>query len=486
MRYSTIIVVLAGILTTIPAVAEEFPVGKEFSVKSLYAGPADRCAVYLPPDYTKEKLWPTVICYHGRGGGPTTLPYRNFVESKNFVLIGTDYYWNSMDTNSKIDEDVANAKKLFGKMMDKFSLHPNYVFLAGNSAGGFLVSGIMEENPSLWAGLMILGAGRYEHLHERPSVPGLSAKNLFGGFHIAAPNSPKRNGFQRMPIYIGAGESDPNHWWAEKAASYYQQKGAAVIFETYPGGHGSYPKTKTISRFFEEFGPLREARSNLDQAKKNQEKGDLGIAYEKFKNASSIPGDYDLTKEAGKSADELKKQAEDLFSEAEKASQEERYQDAIKALKKVSSLFRGSEEIEQRASRALVPLLRSPEKQKIIARAKLNDRANYLEKEGRQAEGKKDYLKAFKIYEHYLIRFQEADRYPIVQKHYFSLKTDPVVGSILEVQKKERDCQNWFNMAKNFLRAGKEERARKYLEKIIQENDSLWAEKARTILERIS
>ncbi len=445
-------------------------------VETPSAGPCGYCTVSLPENYDPEKLWPTVFCYHGRNGRPTTFPYEKFTDGKNFVLVGVDYYWNSMDTNSRIDRDEANAKQLVQDLSKKFSIHPNYVFLAGNSAGGFLASGIAEKDPSLWAGLMILGSGRYENLHKRPTLPGFGSQRLFGGFHIAVPRK-KRTGLNGMPIYVGAGSSDENHKWAKWAVSYYKSRGASVIFETWSGGHGHYPETEILNRWFEEFGPLREAKAKTAQAEKAEERGDLGEAYQNYREAAYIPGDYALVQEAGQTAEEIKKKADDLFSEAEKASKEGRKQDAVKALRKASHIFRGCD-FGLKAKSALVPILKKDN---------TNDtKANQLEKRARSAESKGDYLTAFKLYQAYLSHFQKAKRYPLVRKHFLELKEDPDIRKALENQREELMCQNWFNMAKNFLRAGKEKKAREYLQKILNRGESKWTDKARSILERIS
>jgi len=465
--------------------------GHEEKIPDPRVGRLGFYVVYFPPNYDPTKKWPAIFCYHGLNSPPTTLPYRDFVEGKNFVIVGMDYFWDSMNASSKIDRDVELAKRFVPALVKKYNLDPNYLIVAGNSAGGFAASGIAERTLSFWRGIMILGAGRYDDLHQRPKTPSVflnpKVAKIYGSSFVVPPGSSKKGekSLNGMPVYIGVGEHDVNWSWADKAGQYYQSKGANITFETYKGlGHGSYPLTDVLCQWLLQKGPYGEGRKEFELAQKAKLLGELGEAYIRYQRAASA-GDYDFSAEARKEAKRLKEKAENLLGNARKLASQGEYQKALQSYSQVSKMFRFSE-FEKRARQGILLIGRNPKTRESIELKKINARANLLEKKAREAEKKKDYLTAFALYERYLVLFQRAQRYEIVKNHFEKLKADPEVQELVKKQKEERDCQNWYNLAENFLRSGEREKGKEYLLKIIQTYPvSSWAEKARKRLETI-
>ena len=47
--------------------------------------------VYVPQDYTPDRAWPVIFCYHGAGGSAGTFPFQQVTRGKGFIIIGMNY-----------------------------------------------------------------------------------------------------------------------------------------------------------------------------------------------------------------------------------------------------------------------------------------------------------------------------------------------------------------------------------------------------------
>ena len=189
----------------------------------------DHFMVYVPSDYTDERDWPVIFCYHGQSGQPTTWPMRQAIRGKGFIVIGMGYvptkkkmtrgqYMNLLKREKR---SVLEVKKYVGEHL---RVDEKRLFVTGFSKGGWHSANMVEASPRGWAGAVIFAAGR------RGIVQPASKKALRG-----------------KPIYIGAGENDVNMKAAKKAAAYYRRLGAEVTFEEFKGaGHSFDPSGSEI------------------------------------------------------------------------------------------------------------------------------------------------------------------------------------------------------------------------------------------------
>ncbi len=185
----------------------------------------DSFLVYVPSDYNDNQDWPVIFFYHGQGGKPTTWPFKDITGGKGFIIIGMAYvpghdkpmtegqYINYIKQLRKsaleVRKYVSGYLKIDGKRL----------FIAGCSMGGWYTSSIFESSSKAWAGVAILAAGRSQNAHLITAETG-------------------RIAVRGKPVYIGAGERDPNLDAARKARAYYERYGADVTFEQYQGqGH---------------------------------------------------------------------------------------------------------------------------------------------------------------------------------------------------------------------------------------------------------
>jgi predicted esterase len=163
---------------------------------------------WVPKDYTPDRSWPIIYCYHGMGQTAVVWPFRNLTDRVGFILVGMEYVKSSRTAAQRTDDELANLKRIHNLLAKRLQINDRRQFIGGFSMGGWWTSVIAEKEPTLFAGVIILGAGRP------------------GG------NPPKMTG---LPIFIGIGENDPSRQGAEVAAAFYRGKGAAVTLEIFKG-----------------------------------------------------------------------------------------------------------------------------------------------------------------------------------------------------------------------------------------------------------
>jgi len=328
-----------------------FAPGEETRVNDASVGPSGHYLVYVPPEYTPDRAWPILFTYHGQGGKPTTEPLRGFLDGKGFLIVGMDYWWDSMDKSAKIDRDIDIVKHVASQVSARLKVNAQQAIIGGTSAGGWASSGIAEAAPTLWAGLVILGSGRYGDIRGQRPLPTFTG-SPFLGRGIRKPSGPS---FTGKGVYVGDGRSDINYDWAKKAADYYRAQEADVTFETYDGGHGTYPKSKQLIDFLWNTGPLKQAKADIAEARAAESGGRLGQALAKYLKAAEGSGGNDLGAEAAKAAEKIARQADLQLSEAEADAAAQRIAEAIVHYTQVINKYDGTQYAE-RARQAVAAL----------------------------------------------------------------------------------------------------------------------------------
>ena len=240
--------------------AEEYSAGREYDV--VLPGSGNSMKVYVPANYDSSRKWPLVVFYHGMNGSPTTDCIARHCEGSDFIVAGVTYCEKQAakmtreQHNAYIERERKNFRSAVLWVKNNLSLDTGRVFLGGISKGGWTTSFVGEREMQNLAGFIILLAGR-----QRGAVPGPQ----------------KMDGF---PVYIGAGEDDPNVISASHASGFYQHCGAAVCFEEYAGiGHQSPQKAKLLSQWLEAYGLLSHPWIESDEIQKRKEH--YKYAYEK-------------------------------------------------------------------------------------------------------------------------------------------------------------------------------------------------------------
>jgi dienelactone hydrolase len=242
--------------------------------------------------------------------------------------------------------------------------------------------------------------------------------------------------FRNKPIYVGAGTQDANFPHARKAASVYEAAGAKVTFEEYPGlGHTMKMDSAILRDWLWTNGPVRLAKSRLAAARSAETLGRLGKAYALYRELALISDKDEPCVAAAAAAKAIGEQAEKKLAEGVKAMAEKRYGEAARALALLATRYEGSA-FGERADRLIKNLQSDPAARAAIEQSKLEP-----------------------------------------------AKTQP---PDLPAPEAARECLAWLRMADNYLAAGKPDRAREYLQKILDKHAGTdWAAQARERLAKI-
>lgn len=194
----------------------------------------DHFIVYVPTDYTEEKSWPVIFCYHGKSGQPTTWPFRQATRGEGFIIIGMGYFPRPKGKITKgqysdyVKSERRSVLEVKRYVREHLRIDEKRLFVTGFSMGGWHSSLLLESSPKVWAGGVIFAAGRSRNVN-------------------AITTAANKGALRGKPIYIGAGENDVNLKSARKAAAYYRKLGAEVTFEEFEGhGHSFDPSKSEI------------------------------------------------------------------------------------------------------------------------------------------------------------------------------------------------------------------------------------------------
>ena len=416
--------------------------------------------VYVPADYTRDRSWPLIFCYHGQNGRPTSWPFKEVTDGRGFIVVGMGYQkppaerMTTRQFDAYVASEVAAMRAAGAYVARRLNVDRKRLFIGGFSKGGWSTSTIAEASLGTWAGICILGAGRHR-------------------FHLPL-RQPR--GIRGKPIYIGVGQRDTNRPHGESGAKFYRKAGARVTYEEYPGlGHQMKTDSRVLREWLRELGYLKGTKSQLAAARRAETAGRLGRAYTLYHQLAQLSDTNAACLAAAKGAKAIVQKAEERLAEAERAVAGERHAEAIKLLLELSTRYEGSD-FGDRAKRCLETLPSSPAVRDALRRAKVDAEAEPLEAEAAAAESARNFDKAIRLYRQYLEKFPKATRAAAVRKTLAALRS----------QQAGRHCRVWLNLADNYIRAGRADRAKPYLKKIIDRyGDTDWADGARRRLRKL-
>lgn len=204
----------------LPLASLAFETGREVPVDLKLAGGA---AVWFVPDGTATNArLPVIYCYPGMAQDASTEAFRDFTGGRNLVLVGIPHpdKGPAPAAGPGSEAYVEHLRAEFARVrtwtLANLPADPRRQFMGGISKGGFTASMLGERELSSLSGLILLLAGR-------PYSPS---------------TIPPGANYRGKPIYLGAGESDPNLRGARLSAEFFLRQGAVVTLEEFPGiGH---------------------------------------------------------------------------------------------------------------------------------------------------------------------------------------------------------------------------------------------------------
>ena len=307
----------------------DFPAGKETKIEDASIGGDGYYLVYVPSDYTPDRTWPLVVCYHGLNGKVTTWPFKNVLGGKRCIVVGMEYHERGSG-GSGGSRDVENVKRILPPLVKKLKVDTEQLFIGGFSKGGFTTNQIAGQTLSLWAGILILGAGG-----SGPGGPG-SCKG--------------------KAVYVGVGETDQFRASAETAVASYKRLGAKVTFEIYKGlGHAVDAKSEVMRDWFLANTEFRTVEPAIAASKELVKRKKVGLAYKALKDAAAMSDTFGLCQEAARQAQALAEAFEKRFAEAEQAAANKQVPRAAAILRVLVREFAGCD-LGERAKKRIPEL----------------------------------------------------------------------------------------------------------------------------------
>lgn len=424
--------------------------------------------IYVPRDYTPDRPWPVVFCYHGYQGKPTTWPIRQMTDGRGVIVVGMDHaseaYHNSPARGTA--HQPAEIER-FNTVLDILDRHLNIerrrVFMAGFSQGGYTTSVLGEAMLDQLAGLIILGAGRSKGTNDPPS--------------------PRR--IRNLPIFIGAGEDDDPHGpRAERAERLYRDWGADVTADFWPGtGHTAKTDAPALGEWLIEHDLTALLPHDFERARR-LERDDRVRAYHAYRVLAQIADDHPVCQQAREAADAIAADANASIDEAEAALENGRVDEAIRLLLLAREAHAGLDAAE-RADALLHTIADDPELDDAYGRRIAAMIGRTLRRDAQDAIRAGEQAEAVAMYEQYVEQFPDARDAVAVQSQIDRLKSDP--DTIAQIRDAEaidaaRPLMEW---AETFLACGQPDRAEPLLLRIVDEHpDTTFADRAATWLDR--
>lgn len=401
--------------------------------------------LYIPSDYVPARKWPVIFNYHGLGNQPTAEPFKSLTDGKGFIVVGMEYEDREIRM-PQVEKNLPNLLRIRDALSKKVQMDEKLLFIGGVSQGGFRSADYGEASLDTWAGMIILAAGRGVDAFSHPE------------------RNPRYGG---KPIFIGVGEKDGNLPGAKVSAEFYASRGADVTLEIFPGlGHAVDEKNAKLKHWLAEHGPLLAVNTNLAAARADEKSGKLGEAYVLYQAAGRDAEPGEQADSAKASAAAIAKNAEEALTAAESLLAAGKNAEGITALTACAKAYAMSEWGDKAKAR-MVALLNDPAIAGQLAQATIDAAADAAEKAAAGAEKAGDFKRAIAAYQAYVTAYPKSHRIAEVREHLKSLAGNAAIQSAIVSEKAETDCKAWLSMAQSSIDSGLPDRARAYLQKVI-------------------
>jgi hypothetical protein len=100
--------------------------------------------VNLPPDYQSDRTYPIIFEWPGKGGGPGTYLFPGVYKVTGHIHVGLAYPLGCREGTAMLyatQEYVQFVRHVYDDVVQHFNGNPEYVFIGGFSAGGFMAAG---------------------------------------------------------------------------------------------------------------------------------------------------------------------------------------------------------------------------------------------------------------------------------------------------------------------------------------------------------
>ena len=426
----------------LPFPGVKFEPGKTVQIDDPQTGGVGHWFVYVPTDYTPARMWPVIYCYHGKDQQPTVWPFKDLTDGKGFIVVGMEYL--DRDAGGTVEKDLPNLRRIHDALARRLAIHEKVQFIGGFSQGGWSTSKLSEASIDTWAGIIIMGAGR-----------------------AGSGSDPKVSG---KPMFIGIGENDPAHPSADSAATFYKSKGADLTLEVFKGlAHAVDTKDAVLKAWLPEqankaAGAVMKMKTDLAAAKAAEKQGKLGKAYSFYRSVAQNGGDEAGPAEAR--AKEISEAGDKALADAEQLLGDKKYAEATKALVAAGATYAGSPAGDKLKAK-LDEMRTDPAIKSQVEQARMSAAADADESAARAADKQGDFKRAIALYQHYLAAYPTGRGVADIRQRLTSLQSDKTVQASIASRAADDDCKSWLGMAENYIKSGLNDKARPYLQKVI-------------------
>jgi pimeloyl-ACP methyl ester carboxylesterase len=135
--------------------AQDLPVGKIIERVVCLKDDSQSYALYLPPNYTTDRLWPVIYAFDpaARGLRPVER-FKDAAEKYGYIIVGSN---NSRNVPDRPLAEIINA--MFDDTQTRFSIDQNRVYTAGMSGGARVAGKVAQSLGDRAAGVILCGAG---------------------------------------------------------------------------------------------------------------------------------------------------------------------------------------------------------------------------------------------------------------------------------------------------------------------------------------
>ncbi len=193
----------------------DIEVGREVVIQDAKSGQFGYYRLFIPKDYSADRSWPIVFCYHGLGGKPTTSPFKATLQGQHAIIVGMGYHEETYKGVRFLEnKDLEIFDYMFETLSKRLSIDTSKMYVGGFSKGGWYACGFINCRPEQFAGAVILAAGKQNAAKHEPAMRG-------------------------KPIFIACGDKDNKYLGhARNVADYFRSLSANVEYQQWPGvGH---------------------------------------------------------------------------------------------------------------------------------------------------------------------------------------------------------------------------------------------------------
>src|SRR5215510_490251 len=289
------------------AQAQDLPVGKIIERVVCLEDAGQSYALYLPPNYATDRLWPVIYAFDpaARGMRPVER-FKDAAEKYGYIIVGSN---NSRNFPDRPLAEIINA--MFDDTQTRFSIDQNRVYTAGMSGGARVAGMVAQSLGARAAGVILCGAGFSEAKPPEKPLP--------------------------FPVFGVAGSEDFNWIELRQLHKALDSIGSANRFVTFDGDHAWAPSDSFLTAVeWMELQAMKTGRRGRDEkliaelfdkmAGEARADESANRVYEAFLKYEAIAKDFNGLREApefARRADELRsgKEVKDHLKQEKTAEQ---------------------------------------------------------------------------------------------------------------------------------------------------------------------